>query len=51
MQASIRFIFLGLISFLAINATAQEKPEWDNPDIVQVNRMDPHATFFPFENI
>ncbi len=50
MQASIRFMFLGLITFLAINATAQEKPEWDNPDIVQVNRMDPHATFFPFEN-
>jgi len=29
---------------------AQDKPEWQDPSIVQVNKENPHATLFPFEN-
>ena len=30
---------------------AQELKEWQNPDIVEVNRIPPHATLFPYENL
>ncbi|MGC9343865.1 MAG: hypothetical protein ACP5E3_14265 [Bacteroidales bacterium] len=30
---------------------AQSLPEWQNPDIVEVNRVDPHANLFPFETL
>ncbi len=40
-----------LFSLLALNATfAQDLPEWQDPEIVQVNREDPHATRFSFES-
>ncbi len=35
-------IFFHKVSF------SQDKPEWDNPDVVQINRVEPHASLFPF---
>ncbi len=45
-RKSVIFIF---ILFSGMYMSAQELPEWDNPDIVQVNRIAPHATLFPYE--
>ena len=39
-----------LILLLAVQLTAQDLPEWQNPDIVQLNRVKPHATSFSFES-
>ncbi len=42
---------LGILTLLlAIQVTAQDLPEWQDPDIVQVNRVNPHATSFSFES-
>ena len=39
-----------LFSFMVLAATfAQKLPEWQNPDVVEVNREDPHATRFSFD--
>jgi len=39
-----------LFCFMALATTfAQELPEWQNPDVVEVNREDPHATRFSFD--
>ncbi len=38
-----------LFCFMAITASfAQNLPEWQDPDVVEVNREDPHATRFSF---
>ncbi len=31
-------------------ASAQQRPEWNDPTVVQINKENPHATLFPFEN-
>ncbi len=36
------------LSFMQIQS--QELKEWQDPDIVEVNRLDPHAHFYSFEN-
>ncbi len=42
------FLFL----FVMVTAvSSQALPEWQNPDIVQVNREDPHATRFSYESM
>ncbi|MEX2371137.1 MAG: glycoside hydrolase family 2 TIM barrel-domain containing protein [Bacteroidales bacterium] len=40
------------ILFIAffLNGNAQEMPAWQDPEIVQINRMMPGATMFSFEN-
>ncbi len=37
-----------IISFGFFQINGQEPPEWNNTEILQVNRMDAHATLFPF---
>ena len=39
-----------LIMLLTVQLSAQDLPEWQNPDIVQVNREKPHATSFSYES-
>jgi len=40
-----------LFCFAAIAATfAQDLPEWQNPDVMEVNREDPHATRLSFDS-
>lgn len=43
-------LFLIALSLFFINTSAQELPEWNNTEVVQVNREKPHATSFSFEN-
>ena len=51
MEPAMKKVTLFLCLFaLGFYASAQEKPEWDNPEIVQVNRVQPHATLFPYES-
>jgi len=45
-----RFSVTVLFCFMAIAATfAQKLPEWQNPDVMEVNREDPHATKFSYD--
>ena len=39
-----------LVSALSLGANPPELPEWQDPEIVEVNRVKPHATFFPYES-
>jgi len=39
-----------LLSMAFASSFAQQKPEWNDPSVVQVNKENPHATLFPFEN-
>lgn len=34
----------------SLGANPPELPEWQNPEIVEVNRVAPHATLFPYES-
>lgn len=49
MKKIILFNLLLLLSF--IPGISQELKEWENPDIVQINKLDPRATFFSYENM
>jgi len=40
-----------VISITCLLSFSQAFTEWNNPEIVQINREKPHATLFPFENI
>ena len=42
------FILLFVMSQLVL-AQQQTKPDWNNLDVLQRNRLAPRATFFPFE--
>lgn len=42
-------IFFLLILFPVI-MNAQDLPEWQDPQIVEVNRTEPHTTLFPYES-
>ncbi len=39
-----------MVSALNLIAKPPDIPEWQNPEIVEVNRVAPHATLFPFES-
>ncbi len=40
-----------LFCFMAVATTyAQKLPEWQNPEVVEVNREDPHATRFSYDS-
>ncbi len=43
-------LFLILIILIVQTSFSQDKPEWNDPSVVQVNKENPHATLFPFEN-
>ena len=54
------FIIIASLLFFACNtaidrpvytATVWEHPEWENPEIFQINREDPKATFYNFQSI
>ncbi len=44
-------LLLFCLSIVMLQIKSQELPEWNNTDIVQVNKLDPHTTLFPFENM
>jgi len=47
-----RLSFTLLFCFISFTLSfAQELPEWQDPDVVEVNREDPHATRFSFDAI
>ena len=40
-----------LFGFMTVAVNyAQDLPEWQNPDVMEVNREDPHATRFSFDS-
>jgi len=41
------FLFLLLISGI----TVLSQNDWENPDIIAINKMDPHSTLIPFQNL
>ncbi len=45
-----RQIFSVLVSLLFFQVMAQHLPEWQDTDVVQVNRENPHSTSFSYEN-
>ena len=45
-----RFTFALIMTMLFASANCQELSEWQDPGIVEVNRVEAHATLFPFEN-
>ncbi|MCL7764530.1 DUF4981 domain-containing protein [Polaribacter sp. Z014] len=45
-----KFIFSLILTCLTIAATAQQKNDWENPQVNQINRLPAHATFYNFEN-
>ncbi len=47
MKNCISLVFLFVLCISVLNA---QKPEWQDPSIVQVNKEYPHAALFPFEN-
>ena len=50
MHLTKRIFFLLLVTLMN-PSIAQELPEWQDPDIVQVNRELPHASMFSFESM
>ena len=49
MKTIIIFYLLLLLSFFPGNS--QELKEWQDPDVVQLNRLDPRASFYSYENM
>jgi len=45
-----RLSFTMLFCIIAATVFSQNLPEWQNPDVVEVNREDPHATRFSFDS-
>lgn len=41
---------LFIMIFFTLASSAQSIPEWQNPDVVQVNRVPAHSSLFPFES-
>jgi beta-galactosidase len=46
-----KIIFIQVLALTAMSTTYSQKlPEWQNPDVMQVNREDPHASRFSFDS-
>ena len=45
-----KFLFLLLALVLCGIAFSQEKNDWENQEVFQINRCSPRATFFPYSN-
>jgi beta-galactosidase len=46
-----RFFLVLLVSlYINISISPAQKNDWENPEIVAINKEKPHANFFPFEN-
>ncbi|PPK85041.1 beta-galactosidase [Neolewinella xylanilytica] len=41
-------LFLLITALLSVTGRAQEVPEWENPEIFEINREYPHAAFYRF---
>ncbi|BDD12153.1 beta-galactosidase (plasmid) [Fulvitalea axinellae] len=39
-----------LFSTIGANALAQERPDWENPKVFRVNKEEPRATFYVYDN-
>ena len=45
-----QFLFILLALFFSCFAFSQEKNDWENQEVFQINRCTPRATFFPYSN-
>lgn len=45
-----RTIFTLIILLIALTTNSQQRPEWNDPSVVQINKEDPHASLFPWES-
>ena len=48
-----KHLFKSLFLFLSMAVTLigqETKPEWENPEVFGINKLDPHAHFIPFQN-
>ena len=45
-----KFLFILLALFFSCFAFSQEKNDWENQEVFQINRCTPRATFFPYSN-
>ena len=43
------FVFLLFVDIFPVMLHAQQFPEWQDPEIVEVNKETAHATLFPYE--
>ncbi len=46
----VKKIIVGLVMMAAINLAAQPQPEWDNVNVLQVNREKPHVTMMVYSD-
>ena len=46
-----KFIFSLILIGLTITTTAQQKNDWENPSVNQINKMPARATFYSYENV
>ena len=42
-------LMMGPIAFPAIPLSAQEGPDWEDPNTLGINKEEAHASLFPFE--
>ncbi len=42
--------YILIICTLHMNTFGQKLPEWQDPEIVEINRLAPHSTLFPYES-
>lgn len=45
-----KFLFILLALFFSCFAFSQEKNDWENQEVFQINRCTPRATFFPYSS-
>ena len=45
-----QFLFILLALFFSCFSFSQEKNDWENQEVFQINRCNPRATFFPYSN-
>ncbi len=43
-----KFFLISFLCFVALEVSSQERKEWEDPQIVEINREKPHATFHRF---
>ena len=44
------FLVLSTSGFAGLSSLAHKLPDWQNPQVFAVNKLDPHATLIPYEN-
>ncbi|MEQ8881072.1 MAG: glycoside hydrolase family 2, partial [Cyclobacteriaceae bacterium] len=50
MMSRFNYCTITILLFFSLNASSQERMEWENPEIVEINREKPHATFHRYSD-